>query len=330
MMEADDLAKYQVKSVTPVDHYVCTLSEDTQKRAFEEFGETEELRQKSIKEMRDWILNNPRILKCRMDSKSILRYLRHHNYDMDCVKESFERALIFRQNFEFLSDLDFEKPNMKELLDAGLIVILPGYTKTGERIICTKLSAASPKIPKVAHLGLCLATQIFEVLLEDEETQVRGFHYIFDVSDVTLKHYFVLPFLTWFKILKNCERSYSGRHRGCHVLNFPNLFSFVCNIGFKHMHTKMKNGIHFYSNVDELEIIDKDELPSMMGGTMADSTFKEIIESWKQKLTDFRPFLKKYSEQSVDLDSYASSVANCEVKSLAHRLENPKAKLTKN
>lgn len=126
---------------------------------------------------------------------------------MDCVKESFERALIFRQNYEFLENLDFEKPYMSELLDAGLIMILPGYSKTGERIICSKMSAASTKIPNVALTGMCLATQILELLLEDEENQVRGFHYVFDVSDMTVKHYFLLPFMTWFKILKNCEVS---------------------------------------------------------------------------------------------------------------------------
>jgi hypothetical protein len=151
------------------------------------------------------VMNNPRIEKCRLDSRNILRYLRHHNYDMDCTKESFERALIFRQNYDFVGNLDFEQPHMQDLLDAGLITVLQNYTKTGERVICSKMSAASPKIPNIAYTGMCLTTQIFEALLDDEENQVRGFHYIFDVSGITLRHYFVLPFMTWFKILKNCE-----------------------------------------------------------------------------------------------------------------------------
>lgn len=32
------------------------------------------------------------------------------------------------------------------------------------------------------------------------------------------------------------------------------------------MHQKMKAGIKFYSNLDEMEIIDKDELPENLGG----------------------------------------------------------------
>jgi hypothetical protein len=185
---------------------VCSLSEETKKRAFEEMGETEERRQTSIKEIRDWVLNNPRIVKTRLDSRYILRYLRHHNYDMNCVRESFERTLIFRSGlYECFENLDYEKPHMEELMDAGIVMMLPGYTTTGERIIYTKMSAANPKINNVAYSCLCLATIVFEVLLEDEENQVRGFHYIFDVSGITLRHYFLLPFTTWFKILKNCE-----------------------------------------------------------------------------------------------------------------------------
>lgn len=191
-----------------MDSYVCTLSEASKKRAFIEFAETEELRQKSIKEIRDWTLNNKRIVKTRLDSRNILRFFRHHNYDINCVKESMERALIFREGlygYDWFSNLDFNRPNMQELLDAGLMVVLPTRTATGERVIAAKFAACSPKLTDSANSALCLATQILEFLLYDEDNQVNGFHFIFDISGVTLRHYFLLAFTTWFKILKNCE-----------------------------------------------------------------------------------------------------------------------------
>jgi hypothetical protein len=192
---------------------VCTLSEEVQKIAFEQLGETEEIRQDSIREIREWLLYNPRIEKARLDSKIILRYLRHHKYDINCTKESYERNLIFREGLygmDWFTNLDFERPNMRELLDAGVIVVLPDLLPSGERVILAKFSAASPKIPDCANTSLCLATMVIETLLEDEENQVRGFRYIFDVSGVSLRHYFLLSFTTWFKVLKNCERTYGG------------------------------------------------------------------------------------------------------------------------
>lgn len=199
-----------------MDDYVCTLSEESQKRAFEELGETEELRKSSIKKIRDWMLNNKRIVKARFDSRFILRYLRRHFYDIKCTKEAIERWLILREGRyhqgDWLTNLSYDRPNLKELLDAGLLVVLPTRTAKNERVVVSKFAKCKnyvetehPEQMNPALAALCLGSQIFEILWEDEENQVNGFHYIFDISDVSLRQYFMLPFSTWFKILKHCE-----------------------------------------------------------------------------------------------------------------------------
>lgn len=63
---------------------------------------------------------------------------------MNCVKESFERALIFREGlygYDWFTNLDFNRPNMQELLVAGLMVVLATHTTTGERVIAAKFAA---------------------------------------------------------------------------------------------------------------------------------------------------------------------------------------------
>jgi hypothetical protein len=184
------------------------LSDELQKLAFEKVGETEELRQKSIKEIREWALHSPRIETMRLDSKFILRFCRKFHYIMPLVKETIERSLLLRQSKvgkDWLEDLDIQRPNLLEMLDAGVITILPTRGAAGQRIIAAKFSACSPKYPNAVYSAFCLATQVLELALDDEENQIRGFTYIFDISDITLRHYFMLSFPTWFKILKNCE-----------------------------------------------------------------------------------------------------------------------------
>lgn len=142
MINVEFFLQYQAKSITPVDEYVCTLSEELQKQAQEELGETPEIRDRSLKEFRDWILNNPRIEKCRMDSKFILRFLRQHKYSMKHAKESFERYLLFRQadyGYDWFSNLDTERPNVQEMYDKGLFVVLPSRSASGEKVIMTRL-----------------------------------------------------------------------------------------------------------------------------------------------------------------------------------------------
>lgn len=180
-----------------------------EKKAFEDLGETKEIRERCLKEMRDWILNNPRIEMCRMDSKFILRFLRFHKFNQPRAKESLERYLIFREGiygYDWFTNLDNQREHLQDLLDKGLFVVLPNRTKTGEKVVMTRMSVVDPDIPLIANTGLCLSTLIMETLFdESEENQVRGFTYLLDVSNIRLKHYFVFGFSTWFRIMKHIE-----------------------------------------------------------------------------------------------------------------------------
>lgn len=55
-----------VEWLTPADDYICTLPADTQRIAREELREDYSNRNQSIKALREWILQNPRISNCRL------------------------------------------------------------------------------------------------------------------------------------------------------------------------------------------------------------------------------------------------------------------------
>jgi hypothetical protein len=193
-----------------VDDYVWTLSDELKEIAEKELRETAETRSHSIKAMRDWIMSNPRIEKCRMDSKFILRFLRFRKFSVPAAQEALERYLVFREGaygHDWFSNMDFDKPNINGLLEKGLYTVLPNRDKLGQKVILAKLAAADPSIPTIGNECLTLGTMIFETLLEDEENQIRGLNYILDVSNIKLRHYFIFSFLTWYKFLKNVEVS---------------------------------------------------------------------------------------------------------------------------
>jgi hypothetical protein len=189
----DDFLQYESKSITPVDEYECTLSEELQKIALVELQETEEVRTNGIRAIRDWIMNNPRILKCRMDSKT---------------KENIERYILFRQCLfgdEFFENLEETKKNMDTLLDNGAFYVFPKRDPLGRLILYERSCAADPNIPRIGMDGLTLGSMIVETLLEDEENQIRGMQYVMDFADITFRHYFIVPFSIWFWTAKNVE-----------------------------------------------------------------------------------------------------------------------------
>jgi hypothetical protein len=178
------------------------------KIARDELGETDEIRTNGIRLMRDWIMKNPRIEKCRMDSKFILRFLRFRKFNIAKAQDAFERYLIFREGaygYDWFSNMDFEKPHIDSLLDNGIVMLFPCRDKLGRRILMTRLSAADPSISTIGCEGLTVGTMALETLLEDEENQIRGINYIGDISNIKLRHYFIFSFPTWFRFGKNVE-----------------------------------------------------------------------------------------------------------------------------
>lgn len=112
-----------MKSITNVDKYECTLSDELKEIAEKELRETPEIREHALLSLREWAVKNPRISTLRLDSQFLLRFLRFKKFSIPQAMESLERYLVLRkyvhegrqiyQNFDYL-----DKP-LFNLLDLG-------------------------------------------------------------------------------------------------------------------------------------------------------------------------------------------------------------------
>lgn len=107
--------------------------------------------------------------------------------------------------YDWFSNMELNKPNIKGLLDNGFISIFPNRDQFGRLTVMLKLSVVDPSIPTIGCEALTTLMMAAETVFDDEENQIRGFNYILDVSNVTLRHYFIFPFPVWFKYCKNIE-----------------------------------------------------------------------------------------------------------------------------
>ncbi|KAJ8950015.1 hypothetical protein NQ318_002426 [Aromia moschata] len=120
--------------VTEPDEYVCPLSVETQVIAKEELREDENLRQTALASMREWIMQNPKIKNCRMDSKFLLRFLRFKKFHVTLAQEALERYVLLRQTFGVaFSCLDIRIPMMEELTDLGYLFPCPKRDSKGRK-----------------------------------------------------------------------------------------------------------------------------------------------------------------------------------------------------
>lgn len=99
------------------------MSDETKKLVEDELRETDETRQHAIQALREWAMQNPRIIKMRLDSKFLLRFLRPRKFSIPMAQEVIERCLVLRlyrhnETFAF-SRLDVKQQAIQDLLDLG-------------------------------------------------------------------------------------------------------------------------------------------------------------------------------------------------------------------
>jgi hypothetical protein len=310
--------QYQTKSITPVDEYKSTLSDELKRIAEKELRETEKLRTHAIRAIREWAMANNRIVKCRLDSTVILKALRFRKFSIPMTQEAVERYLLFREGlygYDFFSNLDPLRDGVFSLLENGLIMPIPNRDKYGRKVILIKLSALDPSVPDVGCRALTLLTLIMEVLIEDEENQIRGLSYVADLSGVHLRQALIFPIDIWFKFGKNTEKVCAIRHKAFHIINMPSSVKFLIDFALKQMPQKLRDRVKFHTldTIADIGMIDKRNLPTEYGGG---ASLQEIAEEWKRILVSQRERFLKFSEMKINHSMYPANVLECDPESL--------------
>lgn len=98
------------------------MSKELKELAKDELRETDEVRRNAIKALRDWTMSNPRIVKTRLDSVWLLKFLRFRKFSIPMAQEAIERFLVLKQGSYgniWFHDLNIKKPSIDKLLDDG-------------------------------------------------------------------------------------------------------------------------------------------------------------------------------------------------------------------
>lgn len=98
------------------------MSDELKKLAKNELRETEAVRNNAIIALREWTMSNPRIIKGRLDSIWLLRFLRFKKFSIPMAQEAIERYLVMRESNIgkiWFNDLNIMRPSAEKLFDSG-------------------------------------------------------------------------------------------------------------------------------------------------------------------------------------------------------------------
>jgi len=280
--------------------YVCTLSEELQKKAEEELGEVPSRRAQDIQAIRDWLKKQPHI-NCPTDDWTILRFLRGCKFSLERTKEKMDMFYTCKAACpEWYKNRDPRDPKMREILEMGVVLPLPGYTKDGVKILLGRHGIYEPSKFSADDI-MRIYIMITDIMMfEDEPASISGVGIMGDSSGLTFNHTMAWPPTILKKAMVLWQEGYPMRPKGLNYINTPAAFNTVFDIFKGFMKEKMKKRMYVHgSDLESLhKQIPKDILPKEYGGT--NGTVEEITKYWLEKVDSKRDWLLQDEQYKVD------------------------------
>lgn len=176
------------KCVVNENPYACSLTPALKKKALDELGEDDNIREQALEQFREWIIKHPRIKNCRTDVVFLLRFLRLKKFCLPAACNSLERYLTICEMYPvYFKNLDIEGKIFNELIESGYLLPLPQRDVHGRQLILRRTGQINPHTFSSAQL-----VQIYALLLEsyvnDETTHISGFVCLEDFANTNIAH----------------------------------------------------------------------------------------------------------------------------------------------
>ncbi|XP_058123381.1 clavesin-1-like [Anopheles ziemanni] len=286
------------------ESYKFTLPELYRKIAQEELREDDVVREQALTQMREWIVSNPHIRKCRVDAPFLLRFLRFRKFSVPLACEALEQYLTVREMYpSWFKKLDASDPEMRRIQESGGVYVL-GQDSAGRTVLLMEIVQLEKErfmpLPEGRFLFLLL-----EALLEFEEVQIGGIQLLVDYTGISMD-LFEGWGATELKIgLDAFTRFTPVRYHEIHAAKLPKVAVSFVEYMLTFAPSKFRELIHCHATVDKLkEQLDPSMTPQIYGGTVdAHELTKKFWERFELQNENYALGLDKFD---IDLDHYTS------------------------
>jgi hypothetical protein len=305
------------------------LSANFLEKARSELGESDQIRSESLSELRDWIKTKSNIRECRQgnknftdsdyfltahfleDDKFLLRFLRIKKFNIEEASKILSNFLMSTKRFPYYyENLDIEHPILKKLLESGYMLALPERDAEGCRIVLLRPAAIDVKNFTLLHI-VRFHMLLYEMLLNEEETQISGIRYILDFSDLP-KNFLSLFSLPNLKTLINiAQHSLPARRKSFYFVNLPSFANTIIHLLIGFLNEKLRNRIEFFDSIDELkEVLDLSLIPQEYGGKLR---MADIKETMRKELVSHRQAIMSAVKCEIEIQyNQLWTISSCE------------------
>jgi hypothetical protein len=201
--------------------------------------------------------------------------------------KTFEKFCLGRRKIPEIMDFSGDTfDTLMKLYNTGFAFPLMGRDVEGRRIILVRISRVDPNEFKLEDT-IKLLLLICATLQEEEETQIAGFTFCQDLSNITLRHIFGPKFV--LKVVSVMTNSLPMRFKEILLMNLPSFAKIIHDLFVSRIKEKMSLRFCFVDGLESLKIrIDEKLLPKEFGGaTSCDEmkeNFRKLMEERKEKV----------------------------------------------
>lgn len=241
-----------------------------------------------------------------LDAVFLLRFLRPKKFSVPQACELLEQYLIYRQTFpEWFTKLDPLEPEMASLIDAGFSFPLLERDDVGRRVFLTCIENFDASKLSVKQM-VRLHALVVEASLDDEESQIAGYHHFYDARGFSMKHVAMWSLVDLNNFLRKAQFIAPMRHRAVTLMLSMGhkLIEFALSLLTEKIKARVKV---CKTNEEAQEFVDVKLLPEEYGGKVP---MKQMIETFKESLKEKREALLALDEMSIDISKYSDKWAN--------------------
>ncbi|KFM57265.1 Alpha-tocopherol transfer protein-like protein, partial [Stegodyphus mimosarum] len=252
------------------------ITDEMKERAQKELGETEEVKQNALAEMRKLVEAEPKFV-CRNEDAYLLQYLRARKFNVKKAFALLQNTYLTKKAYpEVYDELDIA--SLRKAFKTLGSTCLPYRDEEGCVILLLQFGKwDTDEFNIQTVLNLLTSTVMFSI--ENPATQICGVRIMLDVRGSNLRHIRLLTprYIHLFsKALRNCL---PVRFKGIHIYNESAIFQYVWSVLKIFLTEKIKKRVHFHGdNQKNLhKFIPKAILPSEYGGEYTTFSSEEFF-----------------------------------------------------
>lgn len=290
------------KSMEDEIPYTFEVAPMYQEIALKYLHENDNIRAQALTQFREWIIKDPNIKSCRMDSVFLLKFLRTKKFNIPSALQILKEYLsIFVLYPKWFTKMCASETRLIQLFLDGVFIPLAERDEDGRQIIIYNLKNIDPEI-YTQHDYYRLQSLCYHTCFEEEETQIAGYVVVFNFSGIDMKRFAMFNLIDFSNFASLVRYAVPMRLNKVFILNMPKYVQPLYEIAINLMTPKIKKRVQLIKSKDDFKKhVDISIYPKEFGG---EQEMTHILNQFVKKMENYSEELRSLDKLKIDIPNH--------------------------